>query len=582
MAASGGSSAHVTVSQASPINWHVSFEQGGVALTGGVTYQLQFWARADSPRAINVNSQGGPPSYTWYRLSAAFSIGTSWGFYSTSFTPPATVTDARIQFWVGDVAGGVWIDDVRLFASPPAIYRRDFTGGVVLLNATASPQTIALEAGLKRFSGAQAPKFQYIVDDSDNGFATSGAWSAVQMDSGFARGALDGPGSQVLNGPYYHAWKGGVHELDGSSGSATWDLQVPADGTYTIQIWLPAAPQKAGWTKNAIYEAMEGANTITSAAVDQSGAAAGDGWHTIATGIKLTSASAPSLRVRNGGSGTLIADAVYIASDARYNDGSAAPQVALAPFDGILLQRQTPVPAPVSRITAVVNAASFQPGIASGGFVSILGTGFGASTRSWTSSDFSGAGLPVSLDGVSVTIGGKPAYVEYISPTQINAIAPDDGSIGQAEARVTTPQGASYAGTAVKQKAAPAFFTYFVGGASYVAAVHVDGVTVGPAGPSSRPAVPGEVIEIYGTSFGPTNPPAPTSQTISQPAPLSVPVTVTIGGIDAQVQWAGIVAPGLYQLNVEIPAGGAGDQPIQASLGGFQSASGPVVAISQK
>jgi uncharacterized protein (TIGR03437 family) len=94
-------------------------------------------------------------------------------------------------------------------------------------------------------------------------------------------------------------------------------------------------------------------------------------------------------------------------------------------------------------VNSVVNAASYQPASASGGFVSIVGTGFTSSSRSWTSSDFSGNNLPTALDGVSVTINNKPAYVEYVSPTLTNAIAPDDDTIGQVQVQVTTPQGAA-------------------------------------------------------------------------------------------------------------------------------------------
>jgi len=214
-------------------------------------------------------------------------------------------------------------------------------------------------------------------------------------------------------------------------------------------------------------------------------------------------------------------------------------------------------------------------------FVSIVGTGFANSTRSWSSSDFSGTSLPTSLDGTSVTINGKPAYVEYISSSQINAIAPDDETIGQVQVQVMTPQGASYVGTVLKQKLSPAFFTYQSGASTYVAALHLDGTLVGPAGPSSRPAVPGEVIEIYGTGFGPTTPASPTSQLVAQPAPLGTPATVTIGGANAQVQWAGIVSSGLYQLNVQIPNIAAGDQPVQASVLGFQSVANVLIAVAQ-
>ena len=582
IAADGNSSVKLTVSKASTTNWHVSFEQAGVALTGGVTYQLQFWARADGPRVITVNSQGGPPAYTWYHLSAPISIGTSWGMYSATFMAPATVSDARIQFWVGDVAGSVWIDDAQLSVVPQAVYRRDFTNGVVLLNAGSAPRTIALEAGLKRYSGTQAPKSQYTVDDSDAAFTATGAWSAVAVDSGFAHGALNGPGSQVATGPYYHAWKGSVHELDVSSGSAAWDLQIPADGSYTIQVWLPAAPQAVKWTKSAVYEVVAGGNTIASATIDQSTATAGDGWHTVATGVGLKTADAPLLRVHNAGAGSLIADAVYVTSTTLYNDGSAAPQVTLAPFDGILLQRQTPVAVPTSRVNSVVNGASFGPGIASGGFVTILGTGLASSARAWTWSDFSGNNLPLSLDRVSVTINGKPALVEYISSTQINAIAPDDDTIGPVPVQVTGRQGTTYATTVVKQKAAPAFFTYQAGTTNYVAAVHLDGTLVGPVGPPSRPAAPGEFIELYGTGFGPTTPAVPTAQLVPQAAELTFPATVTVGGVTAQVSWAGLVSSGLYQVNVQIPNVAAGDQVIKTSVGGFEGAEGVFIAVGAK
>jgi uncharacterized protein (TIGR03437 family) len=228
----------------------------------------------------------------------------------------------------------------------------------------------------------------------------------------------------------------------------------------------------------------------------------------------------------------------------------------------------------------VVNAASYQPAITSGGFVSIVGTGLSNSLRSWTSSDFSGTNLPTSLVGVSVTINGKPAYVEYISPTQINAIAPDDDTIGQVQVQVATPQGASYEGTVLKQKLSPGLFTYQSGTTSYAAAVHLDGTLVGPAGPSSRPAVPGEVIEIYGTGFGTTTPPMPTAQLVSQAAPTALPVTMTIGGVTAQVQWGGVVSSGLYQLNVKIPNLGTGDQAVQANISGFQTATNVFLLVS--
>jgi uncharacterized protein (TIGR03437 family) len=448
------------------------------------------------------------------------------------------------------------------------------------LNGTASQHTIALEPGLQRFNGTQAPSYQYIIDDATASFNSDASWRTVTVDSGFRTD--DYPLYIGASPPFYHCWQSTCHEQDAPGGAAQWNLNISEDGLYTIQVWLPAGPGADSWTKNAIYEIVSNGNVIFSTSLDQTTATAGDGWHTIASNLNLTVAGAPFVRIHNGGSGSLIADAVYVTSSALYNDGTLATQVTLGPFDGILLQRQTPVAAATSRVNSVVNAASYQPAIASGGFVSITGAGFGNSTRSWTSSDFSGNHLPISLDGVSVTINGQPAYVEYISPTQINAIAPDDDTIGQVAVKVTTRQGASYAGTVLKQKLSPAFFPYQSGTTTYVAAVHLDGTLVGPEGPSSRPAVPGEVIEIYGTGLGPTNPAAPTSQLVPQPAPLSLPATVTIGGVNAQVQWAGIVSSGLYQLNVQIPTVATGDQPVLASVSGFQSVANAFIAVAQQ
>jgi uncharacterized protein (TIGR03437 family) len=73
----------------------------------------------------------------------------------------------------------------------------------------------------------------------------------------------------------------------------------------------------------------------------------------------------------------------------------------------------------------------------------------------------------------------------------------------------------------------------------------------------------------------------PTAQLVAQPAPLSVPAQVTIGGVNAQVQWAGIVSSGLYQLNVVIPNVAAGDLPVLTGVSGFESAANLIAVGGQ-
>ena len=252
----------------------------------------------------------------------------------------------------------------------------------------------------------------------------------------------------------------------------------------------------------------------------------------------------------------------------------------------------TVVPAGPITITKVENAASYAPGIEGGSWVSIIGTGLASSTRIWLASDFVGLGngLPMSLDGVSVTINGKSAAVYYISPTQLNVQAPTDSSLG-AVSVVVKNGSATASGTATLQTYAPAFFpltapTNPTGPPVYAAAVHLDGTIAVPAGfygaaATTRSATPGETIEIYGTGFGPTNPAAPAGQLVSGAPPLTDPtqLQLRIGGVLATVTYAGMVAVGEYQFNVVIPALPNGDQPIVATIGGLSSQTGISIPI---
>jgi uncharacterized protein (TIGR03437 family) len=227
------------------------------------------------------------------------------------------------------------------------------------------------------------------------------------------------------------------------------------------------------------------------------------------------------------------------------------------------------------RINGVSNAASGTAEISPGGLVSIYGSGLATTTRSWTSKDFSGNSLPTTLDDVSVTIGGKKAAIAYLSPGQLNVQAPSGLSEGSVEVAVTNPSGAAK-GTATSRTYAPALFSFQ---GKYAAARHnTDAVYVATAGyfgasTTSRPAMPGEILQVYGTGFGPTAPEVPAGQVVLSPAALSNPgaLRVTVGGVEATVQYAGLVAPGLYQLNVVVPLVADGDQPVVASIGGASS-----------
>jgi len=218
----------------------------------------------------------------------------------------------------------------------------------------------------------------------------------------------------------------------------------------------------------------------------------------------------------------------------------------------------------------VVNGANFIPGIASGAWISILGSGLSATTRSWSLSDFDGDNLPTVLDGVSVKVNGTPAYIYYISPTQLNVLAPDGLPTGNVLVQVTTAAGKSAGFRVAVTPVSPAFFLFT---AKYPAAVHPSGVPVGKvgliAGANFTPAKPGETILLFGTGFGATNPPLPAGKLVKTAAPLANTVQVTIGGQTAHVDFAGVSGSGLVQLNVQIPPGlPDGDAAVLATIAG--------------
>lgn len=225
----------------------------------------------------------------------------------------------------------------------------------------------------------------------------------------------------------------------------------------------------------------------------------------------------------------------------------------------------------------VVNAASFQPGISQGSWVTIAGTNLSTTTRTWTADELTGGKLPTSLDGVSVTINCKPAYVEYISPTQINVVAPADDSTGPVEVRVTANGQAGDPVIANIQSFSPAFFSF---DGKYVAATHADNSLVGRTGlfvsaPNATvPAKPGETVILYGTGFGATDPAVTAGQATSQLSTITTPFTLTVAGVNAAVSFAGLIPPyaALYQFNVQVPAALAdGDQPVVIQIGGITS-----------
>ena len=250
-------------------------------------------------------------------------------------------------------------------------------------------------------------------------------------------------------------------------------------------------------------------------------------------------------------------------------------RLALLLFSATVFAQNSPT------IASVANAAGGQATIAPNTWVTIFGQNLARAndSRTWQTSDFVNGPMPLSLDGVSVTVNGKGAYLSYISPTQVNILTPPNAMPGSVMVQVTH-NGLVSAGFSVPAQPVSLSFFMFQGG-PYVAAQHADYSLLGPgslyAG-LTTPAKPGETVLLYANGFGSTSTPV-VSGSLKQSGTLSPLPVVTIGGLPAKVLFAGLTFPGEFQFNIVIPANSpSGDNPVVVTYNGLEAA--PVALIT--
>ena len=93
--------------------------------------------------------------------------------------------------------------------------------------------------------------------------------------------------------------------------------------------------------------------------------------------------------------------------------------------------------------------------------------------------------------------------------------------------------------------------------------------------PGTRKAKTGDIIQLYVAGLGPT-----ASGPLTSPIPITG-VTVTVGGVDAPVLAAALVAPGQFQVNFTVPQIAGGEYPITVSASGKTSPSNVVFEVGQ-
>lgn len=259
--------------------------------------------------------------------------------------------------------------------------------------------------------------------------------------------------------------------------------------------------------------------------------------------------------------------------------------------DNIAFTLIAPSSAPVITPGGIVSASAFGgfTAIAPGSWIEIYGSNLAPNTSSWTGSDFTNGVGPTSLGGVTVSIGGAPAFIDYVSPGQIDALVPSNAPTGVAEITVTTANGTSDGfGITVNQTEpgllAPASFT--ISGKQYVGALLSDGSFALPTGAisgvASRPAMVGENLTIYGVGFGPVTGGLTAGTLVTQLNSLTTPIQFLFGSTLATVTYYGLAPSftGLYQFDVTVPSVSANNaEPISISLGGTKGSQTLYIAV---
>ena len=271
----------------------------------------------------------------------------------------------------------------------------------------------------------------------------------------------------------------------------------------------------------------------------------------------------------------------------------ASGKIYISDVDNNRLRLLTPLAGyPSINVGGVASAGSFGGAatVAPGSWIEIYGSNLATNARPWKTSDFTGVFAPNSLDGTRVTIGGKTAYVGYISPGQVNVQVPSNVGLGEQPLTVTTAAGTSSPASVTVNQTQPGLLApvaFKIGGKQYVAALFTDNVTYvlppgAVPGTPSRRAKPGDTITLYGIGFGSVLPDIPAGRIVQQSNTLALPLQVLFGQAQASIASKGLVLNliGLYQFNVVVPNVAASDAvPLSFTLGGVSGTQTLYIAV---
>ena len=450
----------------------------------------------------------------------------------------------------------------------------DFNNLVLAWNGNRAVSTLSLSFTIQGanlvltsvVAGSASPTPSGIVSWALAGSALNS--SSLALVNGKATAILSIPVNQLPGGSFsLSAVYAGDPNFNAASGSLAVTLPKAAPGV-SVTANTPTISQNGSVNLTAVVTGPTSSTPTGTVTWSQGAKSLGVTTLTGAVGRSTTTLTVNGSQFSVG---TATVQALY-SGDTAFNSGSATQTVTVAPGS-------TPA---ITSGAAIVSAASFQAGIAANSWIAITGNNLSAGIDTWANAVGANGQLPTSLGGVSVSVAGKPAYIYYVSPTQIDVLAPNI-TAGSVNITVTTALGTSAPVTATAIALQPAFFQWGI----YAVATRPDytyAVKNGVLSVPTAPAKPGDVIILWGTSFGQADPAAPVGFVTPSDKVYNTanPVTVTVGGSPVQVLGAALTpgAAGLYQVAIQLPTTLANnDYQVVATVAGAQSPSTTMLTV---
>ncbi|MBZ5624778.1 MAG: M36 family metallopeptidase [Acidobacteriia bacterium] len=482
------------------------------------------------------------------------------------------------------------------------LYAFDDYSGVTLTTRMAAPSNLNLSPSTLAFTAAEtgpAPPAQ-TIQLSGGGTSTydwqaqttttlGGNWLQISKTSGTGDTTLTVTASPagLKTGNYQGTVTVTAPSLPGSP------QNIPVTLTVTAKPVLAVAPAKLALQTVAGQDPPPQKLAISNA-----------GGSTLAWTVSATSAGGNWLRV-SPAAGTGNATVQVSASTQSLAPGSYSGTVTVAASgagNSPALVAVSLTVAPGISSGGIAGAGGSFPAVTAispGALVDIHGAHFApaGTARQVQPEDLVDGNLPSNLAGVCVQVGDRRGFITYVDPGRVTFQVPAVPTQNYADIRViancdAASEQRSAAAQAWVQDASPEFLFWVrnTDGNNPVKAVNaVTGDSIGPAdltgSLSLSPAKPGDVLVIYGVSFGPTDPVFAPGQLVSGPGATVTPPAVNLGGVDldpSDILYAGVCAGtfACYQLNIRVPANlPDGNLPLALSFGIYKTPPGGFIAV---